>query len=204
MTRVAHCAGGSQDDLEDGAERRLPTLAAARVLLRPNLLVFVLALLLLQGAATVHGAFYPIYLTERVGIHQKWLGQISNLAVFIEIFFVYGCGTLMRRFGIKNLLLAAIALTALRFGLLGLTTNVWVAVGTQVFHGILLMSTGVIPQMVLDDAAEDRFRHSMQGLYVMVGARAGHSATCSRDPSRRGAWPVCTASCRACASSRAA
>src|SRR5688500_19272023 len=53
----------------------------------------------------VHGAFYPIYLTERVGLDEKWIGQVSNLAVVIEIFFVFGCGALVARLGMKRLLL---------------------------------------------------------------------------------------------------
>ena len=154
---------------EADADRRLPTLAAARALLRPNLLVFTAALVLVQMAGAVHGAFYPIYLTERVGLDEKWIGQVSNLAVVIEIFFVFGCGALVARFGIKALLLLAMAATALRLGLIASTTNAWVVVGTQIFHGIFLITTGVLPQMVLDDAAEDRFRHSMQGVFVMVG-----------------------------------
>src|SRR5688500_13041969 len=117
----------------------------------------------------VHGAFYPIYLTERVGLDEKWIGQVSNLAVVIEIFFVFGCGALVARLGMKRLLLVAMAATAVRLGFIAGTTNAWVVVGTQVFHGLFLITTGVLPQMVLDDAAEDRFRHSMQGVFVMVG-----------------------------------
>ena len=162
-------ARGVSNNGDGDADRRLPTLAAARALLQPNLLVFTAALLVVQAVGVVHGAFYPIYLTEKAGIAEKWLGQISNLAVFIEIFFVTGCGTMLARWGVKGVLLAAMAVTAARFGLLAVTTDAWVAVGTQVFHGLTLIAVGVIPQMVLDDAADDHFRHSMQGVYVMVG-----------------------------------
>jgi PPP family 3-phenylpropionic acid transporter len=150
-------------------ERRVPTLDAVRTLLRPHLLVFVAALLLLQVANSAHSGFYPIYLTERVKLDPKWVGQASNLAVFVEMWFIFGSGMLMRRFGVKNLLIVAMACTALRLGLLAATANVWTALGTQLFHGIFLIATGVIPPMVLNEEAEDRFRHSMQGLYVMIG-----------------------------------
>jgi PPP family 3-phenylpropionic acid transporter len=161
-------AGEGGTDVENTA-RQLPTLAAARAMLQPNLLVFTAALLLMGMAGVAHGAFYPIYLVERVGLDEKWLGQVSNLAVVIEVFFVAGCGMLVGRLGIKTLLLMAMGFTALRLGLIAATTNPWVVVGTQVFHGIFLIAGGVLPQVVLDDVAEDRFRHSMQGVYVMVG-----------------------------------
>ena len=36
------------------------------------------------------------------------------------------------------------------------------------FHGIFLVAVGVLPQIILDQHAGDRFRHSMQGLFVML------------------------------------
>jgi PPP family 3-phenylpropionic acid transporter len=167
---------------DPAAPRRLPTVAAARVLLRPNLLVFTAALVLMQMAGAAHGAFYPIYLVERVGLDAKWLGQVSNLAVVIEIFFVAGCGALVGRFGVRALLLMAMGFTALRLGLIASTTNPWVVVGTQVFHGIFLIAGGVLPQTVLDEAAEDRFRHSMQGVFVMVGGAGRVAANLAAGP----------------------
>jgi PPP family 3-phenylpropionic acid transporter len=169
-----------------GAEldRRLPTVRAARALLQPHLLVFTAAIVLVQMAASVHASFYPIYLTEKVRLDEKWLGQASNLAVFVEMFFVFGSGALLRGLGVKRVLLLATLASALRFGLVSAFTNVPVAIGTQVFHGILLVAVGVVPQIILDANAGDRFRHSMQGLFVMLtgsgrvvaNALAGHVA----------------------------
>ncbi|HZN66955.1 MAG TPA: MFS transporter [Tepidisphaeraceae bacterium] len=156
-------------DAEAGAaDSKLPTLAAARTLLQPHLLAFTAAIVLVQMAGSVHAAFYPIYLTEKVGVGEKWLGQASNLAVFIEIFFVYGCGALVRVLGVRKLLLLATIATATRFALLAASEHVAVAFATQAFHGIFLVAVGVLPQMILDENAGDRFRHSMQGVFVMV------------------------------------
>ena len=159
-------AGGAAEEAE--ADRKLPTLRAARALLRPHLLVFAAAVVLVQMAGSVHATFYPIYLTEKVGLGAKWLGQASNLAVFIEVFFVFGTGALVRRLGVRKLLLLATLASALRFGLVASSDHVAVAVGTQAFHGIFLLAVGVLPQMILDENAEDQFRHSMQGVFVML------------------------------------
>jgi len=155
-------------EAERQTERRLPTLAAAKALLRPHLIVFTGAVLLLQMASTVHTAFYPIYLTEMVHLDKVWVGVASNLAVFIEIFFVSGCAMMVRRLGVKRLLLLATLATALRYGLVASSSRAGVAFGTQVFHGIFLVAVGVLPQIILDPYAQDRFRHSMQGLFVMI------------------------------------
>jgi PPP family 3-phenylpropionic acid transporter len=155
-------------DAEAGESRRLPTAAALRVLLRPHLLVFTAAVVLVQMAGSMHASFYPIYLIEKVKLDPKWLGQASNLAVFIEMFFVFGCAALVRWMGVRRLLLLATLATAVRFALVASSDSVLVAIGTQAFHGIFLIAVGVLPQMILDEHAGDRFRHSMQGVFVML------------------------------------
>ena len=159
---------GAGADTEAAAQRRLPTLSAARALLRPDLLVFTAAVVLLQMAGSAHFSFYPIYLTDKVGLDKKWLGPAANLAVFVEMFFVFASAALVRRVGVKGMLLLATAATALRFGLVAASSHPAVALGTQVFHGVWLVAVGVLPQIILDQNAEDRFRHSMQGVFVML------------------------------------
>jgi hypothetical protein len=107
--------------------------------------------------------------------------------VFIEVFFVFASGALVGGLGVKRLLLLAAGASAVRYALLAAWPSVPVAIGTQVFHGIFLVAVGVVPQMILDEHAGDRFRHSMQGLFVMVTgsgrvaatAAAGHVAAWS-------------------------
>jgi predicted MFS family arabinose efflux permease len=153
---------------EAAADRRLPTFSAFRALVRPHLLVFTAAVVLLQMASSVHTAYYALYLTDVVHLDKKWVGQASNVAVFIEIFFVSGCGWLVARLGVKRLLLVAMLASALRYGLVASSDHAAVAIGTQAFHGIFLVAVGVLPQIILDANADDRFRHSMQGVFVML------------------------------------
>lgn len=157
----------------------LPTAAAARTLLRPNLLVFCAALFLAQMASTAMAAFYPVYLTERVGIAVEWVGLIAQVGVVVEVFFVWGFGWLADRIGTKGVLVAGLACVALRLLLMAAFATVPVAVGTQLFHGIHVLMMGVMPQTFLDRHADDDCRHSIQGVYVMlmgVGKMAGSLA----------------------------
>jgi predicted MFS family arabinose efflux permease len=66
------------------------------------------------------------------------------------------------------LLALGMGLMALRLGLLAWTTSAWVAVGTQVFHAFLILAVSVLPHTILDERAGDRFRHSMQALFVVM------------------------------------
>jgi PPP family 3-phenylpropionic acid transporter len=146
----------------------LPTAAAAGTLLRPPLLAFCLALLLAQAAGAGMATFYPVYLTEQAGVATKWVGLIAQVGVVVEMFFVFGCGWLVARLGVKGVLIAGLAATAARLGLLAASTAMAVAIGTQLFHGIYLVMTGVVPQTFLDRHAKDDYRHSVQGVFVML------------------------------------
>jgi predicted MFS family arabinose efflux permease len=70
--------------------------------------------------------------------------------------------------GVKRLLALGMGLMALRLGLIASTTNAWVAVGTQVFHAFLIIAVSVLPHTILDERAGDRFRHSMQALFIVM------------------------------------
>ncbi|MEM7624352.1 MAG: MFS transporter [Planctomycetota bacterium] len=158
------------------AENRLPTAAAARALLEPHLLVFCIATFLLHLAITAYYSFYPVYLTETVSIGAEWIGLIANLGVTIEIGFMLGFGWFLRGLGLKRLMLIGAACMAARFALLGFLPNVGVAVGTQVFHGVMVVVIHVAPPIYLNHRADDRFRNSIQGLYAMIVFGTGRIA----------------------------
>ena len=171
---VGECA-----DRPAAAGRGLPTAAAARTLLQPNLIVFCAALFMAQMASTAMAAFYPVYLTERVGIAVEWVGLIAQVGVVVEVIFVWGFGWVADRIGTKGVLVLGLGAVAARLGLMAAFATVPVAVGTQLFHGIHVLMMGVMPQTFLDRHADDDCRHSIQGVYVMligVGKTAGSLA----------------------------
>jgi PPP family 3-phenylpropionic acid transporter len=160
-------AGGGNAGSGEKGRAAAPTLRAAEALLRPPMLALSLAVLLVGMTATMHGAFFPVYLTERLGVPEAWLGQVSNLAVIVEALFIFACGRLVARLGARRVLVVATAATAARFAIVAVSHNAWIVVGTQVLHGLLILTTAVLPQVIFDERASDAFRHSMQGVLVM-------------------------------------
>lgn len=145
----------------------LPTAEALRAFKEPHLLVFCIALLLMYMSSSVYYAFYPLHLTERVGLSGKWVGLIANIGVLVEIFFVLGFGRLERRFGIKGVLSMGIAAWVLRFTLLAVSPSLWVALATQVLHGPIVLVLHVAPPVYLNRSASHANRASMQAVYAM-------------------------------------
>ncbi len=146
----------------------LPTLDAARTLLAPRVLGFCVAMWILHLASSAYYAFYPLYLTETVGLAPKWVGLIATGGVAIEVFFMLGFGRMLRRFGLRKLMIVGAGAMVLRFGLMAVFVNAPVAIGTQVLHGIMVLAVHVAPPVYFNHHADDRFRHSIQGLYAMT------------------------------------
>lgn len=147
---------------------QLPTLAAVRAMFEPHVLVFCIAMVLAHMATAAYYTFYPIYLKDQVGLDDQWLGVIANLGVAIEIFFMLGFGWLLRHLGLKRLMVIGVLTMVARLALLATSSHIIVAAGTQLLHGMMVLIVHVVPPIFLDRHADDHYRHSMQGVYVMV------------------------------------
>lgn len=158
--------------IADGLPRtQLPVMAAARVLRRPPVLVFCLSIMLAHLASATYYAFYPLYLTEVVGIKQQWVGPIFNLGAIFEIAYMLGFGWLMARLKLKKFMSVGIFCLALRFALLAFYPSLAMAIGTQVLHGMMVVTLQVAPALYMNRQADDEYRTSMQGLLtVLTGA----------------------------------
>ncbi|MEX0745186.1 MAG: MFS transporter, partial [Phycisphaeraceae bacterium] len=146
---------------------RLPTVDALHAMLRPHVLVFCAALFLVHIASAAYYAFYPLYLTEQVGIASQWVGLIANIGVTVEVFFLLGFGLLLSRLGIRWLLTLGMVAMAARMVLLYAWPSIGVAVATQVFHGLHVLVIHVIPPIFLNRQADARYRNSIHGLYAI-------------------------------------
>lgn len=159
------CAARGDDAHE---ERRLPTVAAARAMLRPDVLALCVGMFIAQVGITAYYAFYPIYLRDRAGLGNEWAGLIADVGVGVEVLFMLGFGRLERRFGVRQLLVAGALCTAVRVLMLAASGSVAVAVGSQLMHGMMVLVLHVLPAIYLNRAAGDRYRTSMQALYGMA------------------------------------
>jgi len=156
------------DGGEKPKESRIPTGEAARKMFSGPLLVFCLATFLLNAGQAPYYTYYAIYLKEKAGIAQQWVGLISSIGVVVEISFMMGFAWLLRRWGLKKLMIVGAACVAVRMMLMALWPIPAVAIGTQLFHGMTVLVLLIAPPVFLNQHAEDRFRHSMQGLYAMA------------------------------------
>ena len=155
---------------------RLPTLDAARALLDPQPLAFCIGMLLLTLALSAYYGFYPIYLEQRVGVAREWVGPIIAVGVVVELGFMLTFGPLRRSLGFRGLMTLGALTMALRLALLAAFPVLAVALGTQLMHGMMVLTIHVAPAVYLDTLAKDRYRHSIQGLFAMTVFGTGRVA----------------------------
>lgn len=151
-----------------GLARRGPTLQAARVLLRPRVALFCLAMFFAHLASTAYFGFYPLYLVREVGVSESQAGLIFNVGVVVEVFFILAFGWALRVFGLRRLMIIAAALTALRMGILAAFPNLTMALVGQILHGLIVITLQVGPVVYLNSLAGEEFRNSIQGLYTVA------------------------------------
>lgn len=153
---------------QDVLARKLPTAEAARALFGGRMLIFCVASFLLHMASQSYYTFYPIYLFQKAGIPRANAGMIMNIGVIIEIPCMLAFGRMLGKLGPRRFLLMACVLMAIRMALLGAFPTPAVAIGIQALHGMMVLLLQVAPVVLIDRLADDRFRNSIQGLYVMV------------------------------------
>ena len=151
-----------------GVARRLPTLDAAAVLLRPRILLLCLGLGLLVATNAAYYSFYPLYLSEVAGIGSQWSGVIATIGVTFEIGYMLAFERLRDRFGLPGLMLLGGGACVARLAVLAFLPTAGFTIGLQVMHGLTVIGIIIVPAMYLNSLVPDHCRNSVQGLYVML------------------------------------
>jgi PPP family 3-phenylpropionic acid transporter len=158
---------GEKTKPRPGSATPLPTIAALRVLGRQPMLSFAIATFALFMGISVYYAFYPQYV-EKTGVPARYIGLITNIGVLAEILIVLVSAALLKRIGIKGVMMLGAACSMIRLGMLAISDSPWVAIGSQVFHGPMVLALHFVPPAYFNRHAGPAFRNSMQGLYVML------------------------------------
>ncbi len=166
--RLPVVAPGGDERAKDTAKPRLPTAEAAQVLLRPRVFAFCAALFIANMASAAYFGFYPLYLTRVIGLSDSAAGLVFNIGVVLEIVFILAYGKAVDRFGIRGVMIAATAAMTARMLILAAFPVAGVAVASQALHGFVVIALQIGPITYLNSLAGDRFRNSMQGLYMMI------------------------------------
>ncbi|MGI8603953.1 MAG: MFS transporter [Verrucomicrobiales bacterium] len=147
---------------------RVPTIEAFRVLVAPQTRFLCLGLVLASSASVTYHYFFPIYLTEKLGMRPEWVPLVIAVGVVFEIFYTLGFAGLQRLLGVKGLILGGLICMVLRLTLLSQFPSLSMALLVQAGHGFEIVALFVAPVILLNRLAGDDFRNSMQGAFSMM------------------------------------
>jgi len=158
------------------ASKKMPTIEALRSITERHLLVYCLGMWFVHLACAAYYGFHPLYLTKLVGIDEKWVGMIMNIGVGIEVFFMLSFGWFVKRIGLRGLVILGAVGMILRFALMAIWPNVFVAILAQGFHGLMVLIVHVAPPIYLNRHADASYRNSIQGVFSMLVGGSGRIA----------------------------
>ena len=122
---------------EIGHEPALTEASFVKTLVRPPVLIFLLACALMQASHGPYYTFYSIYLHDN-GYSKTLIGALWALAVLCEIGVFWWMVQLLRRVRLRQLFLASLVLAALRWLLIGYGAD---STGLLVFAQMLHAAT---------------------------------------------------------------
>jgi len=152
--------------LPEGRAERRPTLAAGRDVLRehPRLFVFLFGMALVGMTLGIVNSYQIVYLDD---IHAPgWVsGLVFAATGIVEAGLMQLGGPLIRRWGLRSVFLAGVALMVPRWVLyVFIDDPLWV-VPTQLLHSIGMLSLLVAGVLLVDQQLGGRWRATSQTLY---------------------------------------
>lgn len=150
-----------------------PTPSLLGLIKRPEIAAYLITCFLMQASHGAYYTFYSIYLTE-AGYSSPAVGALWAWGVTMEVLLFVGMHRLLERFSARQVLLASLALAALRWVLIGSFVDIlWVQIGAQALHAATFGSFHAAAIHLVHHYFTGRLQGRGQALYSSVSFGAG-------------------------------
>ncbi|MBQ1945501.1 MAG: MFS transporter [Clostridia bacterium] len=144
-------------------------LAFSKVLKLPHIIPVLLLMMIMQMCLGYFYSYYSIYFTSLPGGSSGLLGLAYFLSASSETPFLLWGHKLFKRWGAGRLMLISAASLALRFLLLGVAQHAYLALASQVLHGLGFIVFTVSTSQYVSRVAPDELKTSAQMLLSVAG-----------------------------------
>lgn len=146
-----------------------------QVIKQPNVIALLVGCSLMVTSHGVLYNFYSIYLSDH-GYSKGMIGLLWSLGVICEIGIFMLMPKIMRRYSLKTILMASLALAVLRFSLIGLAVDdLWILLFAQCLHAATFGSFHVASVEVITQFFKGRYQARGQAIYNSVAYGVGGS-----------------------------
>jgi nucleoside transporter len=147
------------------------SLAFAKALRLFNHRGFAVVALMAIPIAVIHMAFFfrffP-FLSGPVAIPMKYVGFVTSIGQYSEMFFLAILGVLLKRLGFKVVLAIGIFGYALRFAIFSMIQPWWLISAAQMLHGLCYAFFYAAAYIYVEKVAPTDIRHSAQTLFGFI------------------------------------
>ena len=144
-----------------------------QIVKQPNVLALLIGCACMVTAHGVLYNFYSIYLADH-GYSKGMIGLLWAVGVICEIAIFMWMPRIMRRFTLKNIMLASLALAVLRFSLIGIAADhVWILIFAQCLHAATFGSFHAASVNVVTQFFNGRHQAKGQAIYNSVAYGVG-------------------------------
>lgn len=146
----------------------------AHLLSRPIFIVFLLAVGLTQASHAAYYGFGTLH-WRAAGISNDVIGLLWAEGVIAEIALFAFSGAVARKLGPMRLLALGVVAGLIRWGVLGMTTDIWALVAVQGLHALTFAATHLAAMHFLLQAVPATYSSTAQSLYsgLATGALMG-------------------------------
>lgn len=137
----------------------------------------VLGAALASACLQFHFMLWPLFYTDKVtglGLDLSRAGWFSSLAQVLELGLFPALGLLIRRFGVRAILLVGIVAWPIRFAAYALGQPWGFVVGMQMLHGVNVVCFTMVTQIAVDRVAPPGARASSQALLATATSGFGN------------------------------
>jgi predicted MFS family arabinose efflux permease len=150
-----------------GPARRLAPLAAARLLRRGSLAVYLTCLLGACVTFAFSGQNTPLLLRQ-LDVPDSWVSATLTLAQLSEVIVLCLLPQLLRRFGVRGTMLLALVAWLMATTVLAVGRPASVVIASLGLHGLFVTGFLIGGQVYLNSVAETDLRASVQAMFSFV------------------------------------
>ncbi|PJF18654.1 Major facilitator superfamily permease [Paramicrosporidium saccamoebae] len=156
----------SLNTLDAAGPGRASILQTIRVIASPRFLLFLSVILSIGMGRQIMNLFLPTYLASTVGLEKDQIGRVYLCSSFFSIIFLFSGPYLLRKLGVRLMLLVGLGAMTIRLGAYNYVTDRHAVIAVELLNGISFSFTHMGGVREAAQCAPEGWEATFQALYT--------------------------------------